>query len=278
MENATPSLIAVVLYSSLVSVREEPAATWVEPTTKMEFVFVPSGSFMMGSPVGEATEEDEDEQQHRVTLSKGFYIGKHEITKAEFEKFVYETGYKTEAEIEGFSYVSENGETVERPRTWRDTATDSHPVVHVSWNDATAFTGWLSEQTGQRLRLPTEAEWEYAARAGTTGAFPGDLDAIAWHVGNSGGEMHPVGRKDPNAWGLHDVIGNALEWVNDWYSEYPVADVVDPRSPSHGELKVIRSGTFGSDMEKSGRVADRHEAPPSTRGEFISFRVTREAP
>ena len=278
---ATWALIAALMFVLVPwsEARQAQASAWVESITGMQFVLVPAGSFVMGSPPGEAAVDDADEHQHRVTVSRSYYIGRHEVTKAQFRVFVEATGYVTEAESAGFSYVLEDGAFVEREVTWRDMPEESQPVVHVTWNDAVAFTEWLSRETGHRVRLPTEAEWEYAARAGSTGAFPGEPDLIAWHRGNSDGVLHAVGEKAPNAWGLFDVVGNALEWVADWHGEYPAGAVTDPQGPQEGTLRVMRSGTFTSNLdERAGRVADRHEAPPDTSSGFLSFRIVRELP
>lgn len=128
------ALITCLLLATPARAQKEPGVAWVEPITTMEFVWVPAGSFLMGSPPDERTDEDADERQHQVTLSSEYYIGKYEVTKAAFKKFVDETGYETEAEIAGFSYTNVNGEYVKRPLTWRDTVGDSCPVVNVTWN------------------------------------------------------------------------------------------------------------------------------------------------
>ena len=118
-------------------------------------------------------------------------------------------------------------------------------MTNVTRVDVQAYAEWLSAQTGKRYRLPSESEWEYAARAGATGARYGPLDDIAWHGGNSGGSTRAVGEKRANAWGLHDMIGNAWEWTADWYGKYSTGALVNPTGPASGSDRVFRGGGWG---------------------------------
>ena len=197
----------------------------------MEFVRISAGQFMMGSPEDEEGRYSflmgsSDERQHEVRISNGFWIGKYEVTQ---EEWVAVMGTNP-------SHFSSSG-----PRC---------PVECVSWNDTQAFTRRLNErESGSRYlyRLPTEGEWEYAARAGTSGIRYGELDEIAWYSDNSGGKTHPVGQKRANAWGLHDMLGNVWEWTGDWYGRYPPSPVTDPRGPQSGSLRVARGCGWDSD-------------------------------
>ena len=190
------------------------------------FVWIPPGTFVMGSPAGEAGRSP-DEAQHVVTITRGFWISDHEVTQAEYEAV---TGGNPSS-IEGDS---------------------SQPVEQVSWDDAVAYCRKLteSERAAGRIasthayRLPTEAEWEYAARAGSTDARHGPLDAIGWWSGNAGGRTHPVGQKAPNAWGLHDMMGNVWEWCADGYGPYALGNVSDPSGPGEGAGRVYRGGSW----------------------------------
>ena len=149
------------------------------------------------------------------------------------------------------------------------------PVERVSWEDAQEFIRRLNAMDGATTyRLPTEAEWEYAARAGTTGDRYGNLDAIAWCGENSGGRTHPVGGKVPNAWGLHDMLGNVWEWVEDWYGDYPGGTVTDPRGPGSGSYRVLRGGGwhFSASYCRSSR---RNNGPPGIRDYGLGFRLLR---
>ena len=150
----------------------------------------------------------------------------------------------------------------------------------VTWQDVQKFLTVLNgRDTGFTYRLPTEAEWEYAARAGTAGDRYGDLDAIAWYDGNSQGDgdvpqVHPVGQKQANAWGLHDMLGNVSEWVNDWYAKYPGGSVADPQGPSSGAQRVYRGGSYLRTAEEA-RASSRRFTSPGFRVHRIGFRLAR---
>ncbi|MGB2613139.1 MAG: formylglycine-generating enzyme family protein [Phycisphaerae bacterium] len=193
----------------------------------MKLALIPAGKFMMG----------EGEDQHEVTISKPFYMGVTEVTQAQYEA------------VMGTNPSNFQGAT--------------NPVEEVSWNDATEFCKKLSEKTRQAVRLPTEAEWEYACRAGTKTAFSfGDADTglgdYAWYGGNSGNTTHPVGQKKPNAWGLYDMHGNVWEWCADWYGDYPKGAATDPQGPASGASRVLRGGSWNcnpSDCRSANRVS-----------------------
>ena len=207
--------------------------TWTN-TLGMEFVGVPAGSFVMGSPEdGEG--RDSDEVQHEVRISRGFWMGKHEVTQGQWEAVMGANP----------SFYTECGARC--------------PVEGLEGTfDVPEFIRRLNEQESGRgyvYRLPTEAEWEYAARAGTTGARHGELDLIAWHRGNSGGTTHPVGEKRANAWGLHDMLGNVREWTAGRYGEYPSGAVTDPQ-PALGGFRVFRGGGV-RDIARRVRSAER---------------------
>ena len=184
------------------------------PIAGMEFVRIPAGEFLMGSTSG----DNDEEPVTRVRISRAFELGKHEVTQAEWE-----------------AVMGSN------PSAFDECGGDC-PVEKVSWDEVQEFIGRLNALEGEaRYRLPTEAEWEYAARAGTTAdRYAGNLDAIAWYGENSGARPHPVGRKAPNAFGLHDMLGNVWEWVQDWYGAYPGGSVTDPQGPASGSRRVDR--------------------------------------
>ena len=191
----------------------------------MKFVLIPAGSFTMGSPSDEPG-RDSDERQHRVTISKPFYLQTTEVTQGQWRRVMGNNP----------SYFKNCG--------------DDCPVEQVSWNDAQEFIRKLNQMEGiDKYRLPTEAEWEYAARAGsTTRYYFGDdessLGRYAWYSRNSGKRTHPVGQKRPNAWGLYDMHGNIWEWCQDWIGDYPSGHVIDPKGPSSGEFRVLRGGSW----------------------------------
>jgi len=151
---------------------------------------------------------------------------------------------------------------------------ERHPVVSVSWEDATAFCAWLAARTTQPVRLPTEAEWEYACRAGTTGERYGEINLIAWYGENSNDQTHPVGEKMPNARDLHDMLGNVWEWCGDWWGSYAATDQVDPAGPSSGSGRVLRGGSWFS-YARHVRAALRNLSSPDYRGADFGFRLAR---
>jgi formylglycine-generating enzyme required for sulfatase activity len=152
------------------------------------------------------------------------------------------------------------------------------PVETVSWDDARAFIAKLNAKNdGYRYRLPTEAEWEYAARAGTTGPYAGNLDAMAWYDKNSSNKTHLVATKAANAWGLYDMHGNVWEWVQDWYGDYSTSAVTDPVGPSSGSDRVLRGGSWYY-KSRGCRSADRGTLSPDIRYDILGLRLLRTSP
>jgi len=198
------------------------------------FVEIRAGTFVMGSPESEG-DRSGNETQHTVTLTRGFYLSDHEVTQSEYQA------------VMGNNPSQFTGD-LNRP-------------VEMSWDDAVLYCQKLTEReraagritVRRAYRLPTEAEWEYAARAGTTGARYGELDTIAWWGGNAGNQTRPVKQKAPNAWGLYDMIGNVWEWCSDWYGDYPTGSVTDPTGSSSGPDRVYRGGSwdFGAGLARS---------------------------
>jgi formylglycine-generating enzyme required for sulfatase activity len=189
----------------------------------LKLVLIRPGKFMMGSPDSEQGHEGNEGPQHEVTISKPFYMGVTEVTQAQYEAVV------------GTHASANRG--------------PANPVERVSWEEATEFCRRLSQKTHKTLRLPTEAEWEYACRAGSkTRFFFGEsddaLDEHAWHSGNSAGITHPVGQKKPNAWGLYDMAGNMWEWCQDFYGDYASGAATDPAGPDSGTHRVLRGGAW----------------------------------
>ena len=218
----------------------------------MEFVRIPAGSFVMGSPEGEVGRSS-NERQHEVRISQGFWMGKREVTQGEWEWVMGEN-----------------------PSVFWDCGARC-PVEQVLWDDVQEFIRRLNEResgSGYKYRLPTEAEWEYAARAGTTGARHGELDEVAWYDGNSGERTHPVGQKGANAWGLQDMLGNVGEWTADRYGEYPSGAVTDPQGPGTGSDRVFRGGHVYSSA-RSVRSGERRHHSPSDLTSLVGFRLVR---
>lgn len=243
-------------------------------------VKITGGQFQMGSPKNEA-ERDSDEKQHSVTV-KDFELGKHEVTVGQFRQFIVASGYKTDAEKEGQGcYVwSDSTWQLKAGSSWRNPnfkQGDDHPVVCVSWNDAVAYTRWLSEQTGQSYHLPTEAEWEYACRGGAAGQryCGGDSpDRLAWYTGNSGDKTHPVGQKAANGFGLYDMSGNVWEWTCSAYDkDYGGAEKECTNNNTGGPLAVRGGGWVG--RPAGVRSAFRDGFTPADRFDFTGFRLAR---
>jgi formylglycine-generating enzyme required for sulfatase activity len=268
------------------------ATLWLGDPTKlvnsigMKLKLIPAGEFLMGSPESDPDAKDNEKPQHRVRITQPFYLGLHPVTRGQFRRFVEATGYQTEAEKDGkggWGRDAAAGQWVRDPKfTWRSVGfdqTDDHPVVNVSWNDATAFSDWLSRQEGQEYRLPTEAEWEYACRAGTTTrfSFGADEDALgqyAWYSANSKDRTHPVGEKKPNAFGLNDMHGNVWEWCWDGYDAayYQKSPAVDPRGPDPASDRVLRGGGW-SYVPRFARSAYRNRNVPGHRSDYLGFRL-----
>jgi formylglycine-generating enzyme required for sulfatase activity len=249
---------------------------------RMELVAIKAGVFTMGgTQVSQATWEADERPEHRVTLTRGYYLGKYEVTRGQFAAFVKATGHKTDAEREGTSWGrGDNGEWSAIPglawHTPHFPQGDDHPVMCVSWNDAKAFCDWASKKTGRGVRLPTEAEWEHACRAGTkTGWSFGDDEAAindyAWTIKNGEYQTHPVGQKKPNPWGLFDMHGNVWEWCQDWSAPYG-SDAVDPAGPSSGDRRSVRGGRWDANPYFS-RASVRGLDAPSARNTYTGFRV-----
>jgi len=244
------------------------------------------GKFLMGSPDDEPGRESNEGPQHEVILTRPFYIGAHDVTVGQFKAFVQEKGYRTEAETsgEGAYVLLPNFEWKLDPKAnWQNPGfeqTENHPVVCVSWNDAKAFCEWLSAKEGKTYALPTEAQWEYACRAGSKTKFhfgdDGDeLAKYAWQNENSEMKTHPVGELKANAWGLYDMHGNVWQWVADWFAAdyYQKSPREDPRGPSLGSARAMRGGGALSSTS-AARAAYRYgDYSPSIRSTHVGFRV-----
>lgn len=285
----------------------------------LKFARINSGWFMMGSsnaqidqvlklcPYSDSNTLRLEANRHRVEITQPFELAIHQVTVGQFRRFVDDTNYRTDAEKDGEGGLVMGpagtlgrypGTTCRNPGFPADfSQTDDHPVVQVSHNDAVAFCAWLSEQEGWTYRLPTEAEWEYACRAGTTTLYPNDSDEperlveIA-NVADASAKRRfpgwtcigadddhvftaPVGSFRPNDWGLYDMIGNVKEWCADWYDEdcYRVSPLRDPAGPSDKvSARVLRGGGWHSNGG-SCRSANRGRLAPDDRADDLGFRV-----
>jgi formylglycine-generating enzyme required for sulfatase activity len=279
----------------------------------MRLRLIPAGEFMMGSPDSDqyAQLAVNEKPAHRVRITKPLYLGMHEVTVGQFRKFVKAERYRTECERDGKGgYGHDDTKNSWKPTrlsrkqkpeyTWRNPGfpqTENHPVVNVSWNDAVAFVEWLSRKERTRYRLPTEAEWEYACRAGTAAPHRGDIKYGYSGGGNMAGETKlvygktgnwlaqardpdghrftaPVGQSKANRFGLYDMHGNVWEWCADWYDAeyYGRSPSEDPPGPASGSIRVRRGGSWTSEF---CRAAARGTYEPSVRNYDLGFRLAR---
>jgi formylglycine-generating enzyme required for sulfatase activity len=279
----------------------------------MAFARVPDGKFRMGDtltadeanrrwPGGSAAWCQDAQPRRRVRITRSFLIGAHEVTRGQFARFVKDTGHKTDAERLGGAWMFKDGRwDRQKGLDWRQPgfpAADDHPVVCVSWNDAQAFCQWLSKKEGLTYRLPYEAEWEYAARGGTTTTwFWGEIEAGGQRQANVAGTGEevlwdrcfqgpdgytwtaPVGKFLPNGFGLYDVIGNACEWCQDYYDPkaYAAGDAEDPTGPAAGTKRVVRGGAWAYGPLLA-RAAYRDANLPDRAEAVNGFRVVCAVP
>jgi len=296
----------------------------------MAFVKLPAGEFLMGSdeppdtlaraypqlPAARFAQLDDEGPVHRVRITRAFWMGQHEVTVGQFRRFVEASGHVPESEADGTGgygwradydpATTPRGDAFEgrdRRYSWRNPGFaqgEDHPVVNVTWHDAQALAAWLSRTEGRRYRLPTEAEWEYACRAGTRSRYhAGDdprsllgaanvFDARSarhwpqWQaMALQGDDGHaftaPVGSYAPNPWGLHDMHGNAWEWVADWHGDdyYAKSPIDDPQGPAQGTVRVRRGGSWHT-WPFYARASYRNWNAPSTRYTLVGIRLVRD--
>jgi formylglycine-generating enzyme required for sulfatase activity len=262
-QNQTPGVLSLSLLLSLIpasipaqGLSSTQSVTTVGGYTKQSspleqlkradaYVKIQPGEFLMGAN----SDQPDEKPVHRVRITLGFEMGKYEVTQAQWEA------------VMGGNPSHFKGADL--------------PVENVSWDDVQNFLLRLNEKSLDYLyRLPTEAEWEYACRAGTTGDYAGGVDSLAWYRNNSGNTTHTVGQKSPNAWGLYDMHGNVWEWCQDWYEAYASAEAVDPKGASTGAARVLRGGSW-TRPAASLHSARRSGFSSGTRNNSLGFRLVR---
>ncbi len=257
--------------------------------TQLKFVLIPAGRFMMGTKEAETVEHWKDESLHEVVISKPFYMGRYHVTQAQWRAVMGTTVAQQRGKKGGLppnqpATVSFNDRgKFTYPKGWGDALAgegEDHPMYFVTWNEATEFCRRVSEKTGRTVRLPTEAQWEYAAQAGSKERFFFGADAkalgeYAWHTGNDGFTTHREGEKKPNPFGLYDIQGNVWAWCSDWYGVYPPGPVTDPAGPAAGDGHILRGGGWTSGWGGC-RCADRFRLPADERRNYVGFRVSSE--
>ena len=252
--------VSVVLRASLL---EGGTTVDLPGGASMEFVWVEPGTFTMGSPEAEEGRRYNEGPQHQVTISKGFYLGKYELTQRQWESVVGTSPWQGQPSVQ----TNPDG-----------------PASYISWDNVQELLNALNSAAGSGLyRLPTEAEWEYSCRAGTTtpwsfGSNESDIGDYAWYSGNASGVgesyPHAVGQKLPNPWGLYDMHGNVLEWAQDWYGDYAGGAQFDPTGPAEGTTRVIRGGNVWHDPGDL-RSARHSGTSPTSQSSQIGVRLLR---
>ena len=243
-----------------VVVQNSPGTVRTNPKDGLRYVWIPAGTFVMGCSPGDSGCAKSEKPAHQVTITRGFWLGQTEVTVGACKRF------------------SAGRRLPPAPKFNRGWVNDSMPIVNLFWQDAQDYCAWAGG------RLPTEAEWEYAARAGSTEARYGPIDEIAWYRDNSGRQPHDVAQKRPNAWNLYDMLGNVWELVNDWYGEkyYSASPERDPPGPKSGESRVFLSndrvmrGGAGSSDPWGVRVSNRFSFSPVEGYNSVGFRCAQE--
>jgi formylglycine-generating enzyme required for sulfatase activity len=248
---------ATKVQARLEDVGPTPGQVRENPKDGLKYVWIPPGTFTMGCSPGDNECGGDEKPAHQVTITKGFWIGQTPVTVGAYRRFAGTTGRSMP----------------EAPHGNTGWANENMPIVNVTWDDGTAFCGWADG------RLPTEAEWEYAARAGSTAARYGAIGEVAWYNGGIGGfQPHEVAQKRANGLGLYDMLGNVWEWVNDWYDPnyYHDKPAQDPTGPASGRIRVIRGGSW-FDYASVVRVSLRRAVPPTFSHYTYGFRCDGEA-
>ena len=282
--------LTVAVIAGAIALRQLPSLekhpTPLTNSIGMSMVLIHCGEFLMGSPESDPDAKPNERPQRKVRITQPFFLSAHEVTVGQFRQFVEETGYQTCAERGSGGYQGIDAKNLVQSSecNWRtpeglSMPADNLPVTQVSWSDAVAFCQWLTEKEGVEYRLPTEAEWEYACRAGTTepwSCVSDELEHYAWFKNLEDG-VQPVGTRLPNSFGLFDMHGNVAEWCQDWLAKYQEHDWLDPKGPDSGKARATRGGAYHVSASTI-RSACRMSRPPDFALPYLGFRVLRVAP
>lgn len=276
------TLLALILIAPM----EARSADFIDPVASIQFVLVKGGQYTRGDQTGSG---QANEKPAHAVRTADFLMGKYEVTVDQFALFTEDTGYLTAPEKRGWviDIDAGMGSFVRREGiSWRNPGFEqrgNHPVVWVDWHDALRFARWLSEKTGQKYTLPTEAQWEFAAKGGRSQRWAGtsreeDLEHFAWYASNSGMKTHEVGVLEPNGFGIHDLSGNVWEWCLDGYHDYGVAPhtLVDPLV-QRGDTRIIRGGSWRVDAPLT-TTTYRNGYKPTYSHSSMGFRLVRGKP
>ncbi|MCE7990725.1 MAG: formylglycine-generating enzyme family protein [Roseivirga sp.] len=214
----------------------------------IDMVWIPAGSFTMGNTSGIEDRWSEKEQAHTVKISEGFWMAKYETTQDLWELVM---GHNPSRHCDS-----------------------NHPVTNINWHETMAFIHTI-QRFNSKFDLPTEAQWEHAAKAGTDKAYSLPRDEITWHKENSGVVSHPVGTKKPNRWGLYDIHGNVCEWTRDWLAPFSNEPTTDPKGPGNGERKLVKGGQF-TGRPRHTMSFDRQSSLPDSENFYVGFRIMRK--
>lgn len=244
----TVSFGIIILISQLLAQKPGDKKIFsLNKNVKIEMVWIPGGDFIMGSPSSDNERYAEREVQHQVIITNGFWMATTETTQKMWEQLTNSNPSK----IMGSNL----------------------PVEQVNWNEIQIVLKKI-HLTDNKFRLPTEAEWEYACRAGTTSPYAGNRDAMTWHSENADRTTHRVASKNPNAWGLYDMHGNVSEWCSDWFTASIGTNAINPPGPKNGERRVQRGGQYTGRV-KHTRSSDRSSDEPNLKSFFVGFRFAR---
>lgn len=261
--SAAKTTTAALVANPVLPAHELPASFTVDlHGVPLEMILIPAGEFWMGSTEAEVQQALAEAQKKISSARLSWYAGEIPCHKVRLSSFY----------LGKYTVTQEQWRAVMGTKITPRSSGDNLPMENMSWRDIQKFCQQLLALTGKPFRLPTEAEWEYACRAGTTGDFAGNLEEMGWHDTNSGQQIQPVGQLTPNAFGLYDMHGNVWEWCQDWYGDYSGSEQLDPQGPETGKMRVLRGGSYYG-HHVSCRSANRGRNQPGVCAGINGFRL-----